>query len=394
MRTDFPCGAVGDGASLSYRCAAQHSVGITNPKKGSQLEAVKDEGFEGEAAARAQTAKIFEWRRGFDAMFVIDLGVRLGLFRAFAGKSGATPAEIAAKLGLHLPYLEVWCMTAYSLELLEVDADSRFRLAPYWENILANPMHPRYLGSVVQLLTEFATEDFRRCLEGFRSGCTVPFKGRSDTFAHLVAEATAGLNILTVRKVLPVLPGLVDRLSRGGRILDVGCGSGGLLIQLARAFPKSRCFGIDIDPTGLAAARVAIKETGVSHQVEVLEGDVESITPINSFDAALMVEVLHEVAPAQRLGLLQGCFRILRPGGWLVILDETYPSTLQEAREPEFRSALQTGFEELIYGNIIPTRPEQERLLREAGFTGEIRRAIIGQGLTLLTTQQGDTQRA
>jgi ubiquinone/menaquinone biosynthesis C-methylase UbiE len=351
---------------------------------------VKDEEFEEGIAAKAQTAKIFEWRQGFDAIFLISLGVRLGLFRAFAEKSGATSRQIAARLGLHPPYLEVWCTTAYSLELLEVDADSRFRLAPFWESILANPMHPRYLGSLVQLLTEFTSEDFRRCLEGFRSGRTVPFQGRSETFAHLVAEATAGLNIMMVRKVLPVLPGLVDRLNRGGMVLDVGCGTGGLLIQLARAFPKSRCLGIDIDPTGLTAARLAIEEAGVSHQVEILGGDVESITPISSFDAALMVEVLHEVAPAQRLGLLQGCFRILRPGGWLVILDETYPSTLQEAREPEFRSALQTGFEELIYGNVIPTRQEQERLLREAGFTGEIRRAIIGEGLTLLTTQQGE----
>ena len=70
-----------------------------------------------------------------------------------------------------------------------------------------------------------------------------------------------------------------------------------------------------------------------------------------------------------------------------MILDETYPSTLQEARAPEFGSALQTGFEELICGNVIPTRQEQEQLLREAGFTGEIRRALIGQGLTLLTKQ-------
>jgi len=355
---------------------------------------VKDEKFEEEVAAKAQTAKIFEWRRGFDAIFLISLGVQLGLFRTFAEKPGATSKEIAARLGLHLPFLEIWCTTAYSLELLEVDTDSRFRLAPFWESILANPTHPRYLGSLVQLLTEFATEDFRRYLDGFRSGRTVPFQGRSNTFARLVAEATAGLNTVMVRKVLPVLPGLVDRLTRGGMILDIGCGSGSLLIQLARAFPKSRCVGIDIDPTGLAAARLAIEQAGVSHQVEILEGDVDSIVPTDSFDAALMVEVLHEVAPAQRLGLLQGCVRMLRPGGWLVILDETYPSTLQEAREPEFRSALQTGFEELICGNVIPTRQEQERLLREAGFAGEIRRALIGEGLTLLTTQREDTQRA
>jgi hypothetical protein len=104
---------------------------------------VKDEAFEKEAAAKTQTAKIFEWRRGFDAVFLIDLGVRFGLFRAFAEKSGAIPREIAAKLGLRLPYLEVWRTTADSLELLEVDADSRFRLAPSWESILANPMRSR-----------------------------------------------------------------------------------------------------------------------------------------------------------------------------------------------------------------------------------------------------------
>ncbi|MGE5303964.1 MAG: class I SAM-dependent methyltransferase [Alphaproteobacteria bacterium] len=350
---------------------------------------MKDDAFE-EVTAKTQTAKIFEWRQGFDAIFLISLGVQLGLFRAFAEGPGATSREIAARLGLHLPFLEIWCTTAYSLELLEVDADSRFRLAPFWESILADPTHPRYLGSLIRLLTEFATEDFRRYLDGFRSGRTVPFQGRSDNFARLVAEATAGLNFLMVRKVLPAMAGLVDRLNRGGMILDVGCGSGGLLIQLAGAFPESRCVGIDIDPTGLAAARATIARAGISHQVEILEGDIESIGPADSFDAVLMVEVLHEVAPVRRLGLLQGCARMLRPGGWLVILDETYPSTFHEAREPEYRLALQTGFEELICGNIIPTREEQERLLRDAGFMGEIGRQLIGEGLTLLATQRGE----
>ena len=32
--------------------------------------------------ADSQAAKIFEWRRGFNAMHLIDIGIRLGLFRA------------------------------------------------------------------------------------------------------------------------------------------------------------------------------------------------------------------------------------------------------------------------------------------------------------------------
>ena len=107
-----------------------------------------------------------------------------------------------------------------------------------------------------------------------------------------------------------------------------------------------------------------------------------------SFDVAMMIEVLHEIAPALRQAVMNGCAQALRPGGWLVIIDETYPSTLAQARQPEFRFPLQTGFEELIWGNIIPTRQEQQRLLRQAGFAGEIHRALLGEGFTLLSTQR------
>jgi hypothetical protein len=69
-------------------------------------------------------------------------------------------------------------------------------------------------------------------------------------------------------------------------------------------------------------------------------------------------------------------------------VDETYPSTLAEARHPEFLFPVQTGFEELLWGNIVPTRAEQEQWLREAGFTGPLNRSLMGEGFTLLATQK------
>jgi SAM-dependent methyltransferase len=275
--------------------------------------------------------------------------------------------------------------------LLELDGNSKFRLAPSWEPILVNATDPHYLGSLVQILAEFTSTDFRLCLEAFRSGETVPFQGRGNIFARLVAETTAGLHAVIIRKILPLLPALFDRLNSGGTILDVGCGNGKLLIRLAEAFPQSKCVGVEIDQTGLALARTAIQEAAVSDRVEIIEGDIGAIAQANFVDLALMVEVLHEITPARRPGVIQECARVLRPGGWLILLDETYPSTIEEARHPEFRLALQTGFEELIWGNLIPTRREQELLLREAGFTGEIHRTLIGEGLTLLTTQRNET---
>jgi len=342
----------------------------------------------GTPTAEDQVARIFEWRRGFNAMHLIDIGVQLGLFQAFAEAEDATPGDIATTLGLHAPYVETWCTTAYSFGLLDGGEDRRFRLAPFIEEVLASPGHPRYLGGYVRLGTEFATEDHRYCLDAFRTGSTVPFQGRSDAFAEAVAEGTFGLQVLSARKLLPELPGLKDRLDAGGTLVEVGCGTGRHLLQLTRAFPEARCVGVDIDPTGMKAARAAIDEAGVADRVTLVHGDIGDAVPDAGADAVVMIEVLHEIGPDIRQGVIDACHRALRAGGWLLIVDETYPGTLAESREPEFLFPVQTGFEELTWGNVLPTRAEQDTLLRTAGFEGEIGRSVIGEGFTVLSARK------
>ena len=340
--------------------------------------------------ADTQTAKIFAWRRGFNAMHLIDIGVEVGLFRALAdAPEGMTVRDLAQKLKLDRHCVDVWCTTAYSFEMLDADEATRaYKLAPFMDKILASPGHPRYLGGYVRLGTEFAAEDFRRCVSAFRSGEKVPFQGRGEHFAHTIAASTLGLQIMSAKKILPELPGLAEKLNQGGAVLEIGCGTGNHLMQLAKAFPASRIAGIDIDEASLIAARENINKAGLAARVEIYQGDIATHAQPATFDAAVMIEVLHEIAPALRPGIIAGCVAALRPGGWLVIIDETYPTTLAEMRQPEFLFPVQTGLEELMWGNIIPTRQEQEALLRNAGFTGAINRSIIGEGFTLLTTQK------
>lgn len=338
--------------------------------------------------ADEQVAKIFAWRRGFNAIHLIDLGVEVGLFQAFAEMPDTRPEGIAKRLALHPPYVDVWCKTAYAFGLLEADAHGHYRLAPYFEQILASPTHPRYLGGYVRLGTEFAAEDFRRCREAFRDGQTLPFQGRSHAFADVIGQAIGGLHVVTAKKLLPELGDMKSKLEAGATVLEVGCGTGRFLRQLAKAWPAARCIGVDIDPSGLAIARESITAAALDDRVRVVEGDVAAATPAASCDALVMIEVLHEIAPAVRQTVIDACARALRPGGWLLIVDETYPATLAEMRQPEFQFPLQTGFEELVWGNVIPTREEQEALLRHAGFSGPHNRALIGEGFTVLSAQR------
>ncbi len=336
--------------------------------------------------ADSQAARIFEWRRGFNTIYLIHLGVQLGLFKALAERPGATARQLAEQLGLQVPYVERWCMTAYGMALLEAQEEG-YALAQFYDSILAAPSHPRYLGGYVQLGTEVAAGDFIHCLEAFRTGKYVPFQGRGDAFNLAVASATWGLQVLTAKKILPELPGLSQRLAQGGSVLEIGCGTGNCLVQIGKSFPAARVVGVDIDAQSLATAQQHIAAAGLSERVEAKRSDLAQL-PMASFDAVVMVEVLHEIGVDIRPQVVRDAARALKPGGWMVIVDETYPSTLEQARQPEFMFPLHTGFEELLWGNVIPTREEQETLLRGAGFNGPIDRSLIGEGFTLLATKK------
>jgi SAM-dependent methyltransferase len=338
-------------------------------------------------SADAQVARIFEWRRGFNTIHLIDLGIRVGLFKAFAEAPDSTAEDIARRLGLDAHYVDVWCKTAFGMELLDALEGPRYRLAPHLDTILATPSHPRYLGGYVRLGTDVAAQDFRRCVTAFATGAVKPFQGRGDEFNQAIAESTWGLQVVTAKKILPGLDGLPAQLD-DGRVLEVGCGTGNLLMQLAKAFPRARVVGVDIEADSLAAARAKIEKAGLADRVEVRHGTIADTVEAGSIDAVVMVEVLHEIGACIRPQVLRECGAALKRGGWMVIVDETYPSSLEEMRRPEFKFPLMTGFEELLWGNVIPTREEQEKLLRDAGLTGEIQRSLIGEGFTVLATRK------
>lgn len=55
--------------------------------------------------------------------------------------------------------------------------------------------------------------------------------------------------------VLPLIPGLADRIATGIRVLDVGCGSGRIMNRLAEQYPDSRFTGIDLSQEAIGKAR-------------------------------------------------------------------------------------------------------------------------------------------
>jgi ubiquinone/menaquinone biosynthesis C-methylase UbiE len=103
-------------------------------------------------------------------------------------------------------------------------------------------------------------------------------------------------------------------------ILDVGCGTGTLAVQIAQRAPDARVIGLDGDPDILKRAAAKAHTAGV--KVELVNGLADSI-PLDgaSVECAVSTLVFHHLAPDTKARALAEIGRVLRPGGRLVIAD-------------------------------------------------------------------------
>jgi SAM-dependent methyltransferase len=109
-------------------------------------------------------------------------------------------------------------------------------------------------------------------------------------------------------------------LRPGQRALDLGCGTGTLLIYLKRRHPSVQAVGIDPDPQVLARARRKALAAGVTVQLNEGFGDALPYRE-SSFDHVFSSFMLHHLEPPEKDTTLHEVRRILAPGGVLHLLD-------------------------------------------------------------------------
>ena len=337
-----------------------------------RTEAWQREAVSSPATTRpAQMAKIFGYLKGLHATYLLELGVRLGLFeRLGQTPAGLQAADLAAACALDAGYTRCWCETACALELLEYDPAGGYRLAPFMDELLARPDGTFNLAGFPTAHLMLA-RDYARYPELFRTGGSQPYAEHDQPFLAAVAGATATLPRMFCDAVLPNLPGLQARLETGAAILDVGCGAGQALVTLAERFPEVRCVGVDIEPVSVGMARQLIHEHALGDRVEarLLADGGWPADLAGAFDLVTTFLVLHEIRPEDKAAVLARCAQALKPDGALLLFDERYPSHPGELRDATQIFAVMAQWYEVTWGNVLNTREEIAGLLTGAGLT-------------------------
>jgi ubiquinone/menaquinone biosynthesis C-methylase UbiE len=333
-----------------------------------------------EISAKTQMLKIRNFEKGYMATHLINLGARLGIFEALnENKEGLTIPILAAKLGLHEPYLKIWCQSAYHFEILDGDDEGRYMLQPFLDEILGDKSHYRNYLANITMDVGIIGEGFREALEPFRTGTPLEIYQTAE-FSEIVYEPTKNIALAFLFMILPKNEHLKKKLEQGIRYLDIGCGNGSLIFQLAQAFTKSKFVGIGPDKHGIQTAESKIDELGLEKRVslEVMGG--ENLSYEAQFDMVSMVVTLHEIPPDVRAKVVRKAYRALKPDGHLLVLDFPYPDKLEDFRNPMYAYGVLDQFYEICAGTVHLTNAQQDQLLSAAGFKN-IQRMPIGKGM-------------
>lgn len=189
--------------------------------------------------------------------------------------------------------------------------------------------------------------------------------GKRDFIPALTYDVLTPLYDVAIRLTLPER-GFKRRLldaagiAAGQRALDVGCGTGTLLLLAVQSHPSAEFVGIDPDPNILKRAR---KKLGGFSNVAFNEGSATALPyPAGSFDRVLSSLVLHHLTREEKMIALLEILRVLRPRGELHLADFGAP----HARTMRVLSIIvETVGREHVAENFRGLLPA---MLSEAGF--------------------------
>jgi len=251
----------------------------------------------------ALVERIFGSSIEFMEILSIYVGDRLGFYRTLADAGEATASQMADASGTHGRYAREWLeqqAVAGILEVEDADADPeerRYRLPEGHDEVLLERDSLYYMAPFARMLVGIS-RPLPAVLEAFRTGGGVPYPEYGDDTREGIAYANRPMFVnLMGTEWLPAVPDVHERLQADppARVADIGCGTGWSSISIARAYPKARVDGFDLDEDSIAEAKANAEAEGLTDRVTFQVRDAADPELSDRYDLAIAIECIHDM---------------------------------------------------------------------------------------------------
>jgi 2-polyprenyl-3-methyl-5-hydroxy-6-metoxy-1,4-benzoquinol methylase len=255
---------------------------------------------------------------GAASIALVRIGDSLGLYKTLHERGQMTAAELAAAAGVNKRYLLEWLSHQAASNYLSYEPTTgKFTLPPEQAMVFAVEDSPVYMSAAFESMASLLNNQ-EKVQPVFKTGGGVAWGDQASCLFCAVARFfRPGYQNNLVSNWLPALDGVVEKLQRGAKAADVGCGHGWSTVFMAKAFPKSKFVGYDFHPSSIEAAAAHAREHGVTENTRFKVATAKSY-PEKNFDLVAFFDCLHDMGdPA---GAAAHVRQSLKPdGSWMIV---------------------------------------------------------------------------
>ena len=249
---------------------------------------------------------------------LVLIGDKLGLYKALAGHGPMDSKELASRTGTAERYVREWLAAQAASGYVDYDAPTqKYSMNETQIAVLADESSEFCMLGAYECVAS-TYKDEPKVTEAFRSGRGVGWHDHSQClFRGTERFFRSGYAAHLVQDWLPALDGVVEKLSQGAKIADVGCGHGALTILMAQAFANSQFVGFDYHLESVHRAEEASLHAGVADRCRFEVASAKDF-PGREYDLVAVFDCLHDMGDP--VGAARHIRQSLKADGtWMIV---------------------------------------------------------------------------
>jgi 2-polyprenyl-3-methyl-5-hydroxy-6-metoxy-1,4-benzoquinol methylase len=226
---------------------------------------------------------------------LVRIGDKLGLYKALAKGGPQTPTQLAKSTGTSERYIREWLSAQAAGGYITYDAaKGTFHLSEEQAFAMADESSPVFLpGAFQAALAAIKAEE--QITERFKTGEGMGWhEHHHELFVGTERFFRPGYAANLISAWIPSMAGVDEKLKKGAKVADVGCGLGASTILMAKSYPNSEFVGFDYHEKSIETAKQRATDARVAERIRFEVASAKSY-PGKEYDFVTFFDCLHDM---------------------------------------------------------------------------------------------------